>query len=254
MAAPYYAISSLETDIILSPEMPYIQLHTNLLNNATIELNNIGNMSREPYIELTLNNDSNSITLINQTINESITITNDIPYLTGTIFKIYTDAVYIDNEEILAVFTAPFIILENTINILKISAGEGVTTDIKIQWIKPSTSQQVMAYMQNFNLTETKTQQRKQVNKLKKYTNGFINQDISYNFTIDHLYFQNYFPSQNPDVTYNVKYQTDLGVGGIQQQTIYLSGVSITNWGISQEEISLVKENVQGTCCKLFLG
>ena len=38
---------------------------------------------------------------------------------------------YIDNEEILAVFTAPFIILENTINILKISAGEGIYKRIK---------------------------------------------------------------------------------------------------------------------------
>lgn len=254
MSASYYAISSLETDIILSPETLYSQSHTTLLNNATIELDNIGNMQRDPVITLTLNHDSDSITLTNQTNTESITITNLVPYTAGTIFTIYSDSVYVAGFEITATFSAPFIISENEINTLKISAGVDVTTEITVQWVKQSSSQQVIAYMQGFSLTESRTQQRRQVNKLNKYTQGFINQDISYNFTIDHLFFQNYLPSQDLDVTYNIKYQTDSGVGGIQQQTIYLSGVSISNWGISQEEVGLVKENISGGVCKLLLG
>ena len=107
-----------------------------------------------------------------------------------------------------------------------------------------------MAYMQGFNLTETKIQQRKQVNKLKKYTNGFINQDISYNFTIESSLFSKIiFHLKILMLPYNVKYQTDLGVGGIQQQTIYLSGVSITNWG------NITRRNIfgKGECTRNML-
>jgi len=252
--AEFSAISSLEVDIILSPEILHSQSHIGLENNGTIELDNVGNLSRNPVMEITLNNESTSLIITNQTNSESITITRDTPYVVGTIFKIYSDAVYIDNREILTTFTAPFIIEENKVNILQITTGDGITIDVQIQWVKPSPLQETMAYVQGFTLNEVRTQQKRQVNKLNKYTNGFINQEISYDFSIDHLYFKNYFPSQDIDTTYNIKYQTDSMSTDIQPQTIYLSGVSISSWGISQEEIGLVKEGVKGNCCKRFVG
>lgn len=252
--AEYAAISSLEVDIILSPEILHSQSHIGLENNETIELNNIGNLSRNPVMEVTLNNESSSLIITNQTSSESITITKDVPYIAGTVFTIYSDAVYIDNKEILTVFTAPFIIKENIINVLQITTNIGVTVDIKIQWIRPSAEQEVVVYVQGFTLNEVRTQQKRQVNRLTNYTSGFINQDISYDFSIDHLYFKDYFPSQDADVTYNIRYQTDFTANDIQKQIIYLSGASVSNWGISQEEIGLVKEGVKGNCCKKFIG
>jgi hypothetical protein len=71
----YYAISSLEVDIIITPEILHSQSHINLTNNATITIDNIGSIERDLLVKLTLNNASGNIVLTNQTTSQSITIT-----------------------------------------------------------------------------------------------------------------------------------------------------------------------------------
>jgi len=253
MNPEYYAVSSLETDILISPETLYSQSHINLPTDSIIQLDNTTNMERSPLITLTIHNASNNIILTNQTTSESITISSLIDYSLGTVFTIYNDSVYVNNTEISANFSGLFNLQENTINDIQISTGLNTTFDINVQWICQSDAQIVQGYMQGFSLNCNVTQQKKQVNRLNKYTNGVINQDISYDFSIDTLRYNSYFINQDPDITYHIAYQTDSSVFGIKQQIVHMSGVSINNWGISQGEIELVKEGVKGTVCKIFV-
>lgn len=251
----FAAISSLETTIILSPETTHTQSHINLANDTTIELNNIGNMKRKDIlITLTLNNASGNIVLTNQTTNTSITITKDPAYSSGTVFTMYYDAVYVNNSEVTAIYTAPFIIQENIINTLQISAGVGVTTNIQVQWTKQSNEQSVIAYVRNFSLNRNSTFYQQPINKLEKFSDGYIPQEILYDLSIGNLYFKNYFLIKDPNTVYHIIYKTNDAIFGIQQQTFYLCGVSMNSWGISHGESELILENLRGGVCKVLLG
>lgn len=250
----YYPIDSLDTDVLIEPLYSHSQSSTSLANNGTISINNQFNLQQDPVIILTLNSISTSITLTNQTTLGTVTIAKTPGYAQGTIFTIYSDSVFVSNSEVSATFSVPFILKENATNIIQVSAGTDVTTDITVRWLQPSGVQTIVGYAQGFSVNENRTQKRKDVNLLNKYTSGYITQDISYDFSIDHLFFDSYFPDQDIDTIYRIKYYTDSSVDGIQQQSYYLCGVSINSWGLNQEEVEFAKEGVRGAACKIFKG
>lgn len=250
-------IHSLETDIVIAEEVETTQSISNSGNNSTITIDNRKNLQREPIITITLlDNTLTSITITNTTTNQNVVITNlDPGYPSGTILTVYNDAVY-DSEgnEVPAVFSSLFNISENAQNTLRFNIVPitGSHIDASVKLIKASDTERTEAFVQGFNISETITLTPRQINKLNHYSNGHIANDINFTFSIERLFWDNYYLNLDPKKSYCIFWRTDTSVTDINQYDFALCGCKFSTIGISQRENDMVKEALQGSACKLF--
>ena len=249
-----YPIDSFDLlDIVLQKEITAPQAELGISNIDTITIDNRGNIQQNPIIIITLNDDFTSgFTVKNNTTNISVTIPNppvESKYDVGTIFKIYHDSVYQNDNEINVTFSAPFIIAENFINTLSFTLPADVSIDASVSWLHPSPVEVVIGYVEEFSINEVRTQRKGTVNLLNKYTNSYVTQDIAYDFSIDKLYLNSWFHDER-DYSYRLKWQTDSDIDDINQITTYLCGCKFNNFTWSQVDNEVVKENIRGTALK----
>ena len=245
-------------DLKISKEITTPQEEIGISDTDTISINNVGNSQQNPIITITLNDDFVSgFTVANTTTGISIVIPNppaESKYDTGTIFTIYHDAVYQDGVETNITLSAPFVIAENFINILSFDLPDGiVSVDVSVSWVRPSPVETVIGYVENFAINEVRTQTKGQVNKLTKFTNQYITQDIAYDFSIDKLWIDNWFQDEG-DYSYHLEWQTDGEVTDINQLSYHLCGCRFNNLTWTQTDNEVVKEGIRGNACRKIKG
>jgi hypothetical protein len=252
--APIY---SLETNLLIAKEELYSQSHINLSNNDIITINNTGNMEREVLMEIILKETFlTGFTITNLTTGVSVEIDDpETNYSSGSIFIIYPDAVYLNNEstEIVATFSAPFIIAEHMINTLQFLLPGNI--DATISWMKPNDSKKELIFVQGFSVNENITTQRQNNNKLNKYAKGYLSTQIDYDFNIDKMWLDSdFFADKDQNSRYQIVYQTDTSIDDIIPQTFYLSNCCFNSLGLNQSETEMVKKNIRGNCCRVIKG
>jgi hypothetical protein len=248
-------IMSLECDIIIEEESLFTQTLSNAVNNATITLDNRGNLERNPIISITLlDNALTNITITNTTTSKTVTITKSSGYVQNTVLTVYNDSVYVSGAEVSATFSSLFNISENAQNTLRfnVTPASDSHIDVSVQWVKPSGVQRTEAYIQGFNLNQTETVIKKQINKLNKYTNDYFTTEVNYDLNIDRLFWDDYYFEIDTSKRYRITWKTDVAATDINQYTYYLCGCKFNSIGISQSEVDMIKEGLRGNACKLL--
>lgn len=250
MAKP--VISSFESNIIIAEEVLFSQTFTDISNNGTFAINNSGNMEREPLIVITLNNALTELTLTNQTSNIGIVISGSLN--AGDVYTIYNDSAYKNNVEVDASFTGIFNLKENCINNFRIALKPvDASIDINFSWQKPSDTKRIEAYVQGFSINETEVATRRPFGGLKKIARDYISTEINYDFSIDKLFYDDYYLNYDKTKRYTIQWQTDNTYDNkINTYDYYLCNCKFTNIGFSYSDNELIKEGVSGNACQLI--
>lgn len=245
-------------DLIIRRETVNSEIHSNLSNQSVIELDNTGNIERNGVFTLNLNNSISSMVLSNITTGKTISLSNTSTLVlgSGSVFTIYEDSAYSGISEVSSSLNGIFSIGENAVNSIRvnISPASTRTIDIGVDWVRPSDVSTIVSYVEGFAINENRNVRKGGVNLLNKYASKYNIQDINFDFSIDKMWLNDWFHEEDPDETYNIKWETDPAISDIEQQVYYLSGVSFNNLSWNQANNEVVKEGVRGNFCKKFKG
>lgn len=249
---------------IIPNENSYLKLVGNFLINHGItsdfEIWNDNIIQNDEYLfddNYIFNDDINGSTLINylfgvedgqQIITEDALI--ELNY--GDVFKIDNMLVYINGEDEDVIFNSPLFLFENKINnfeLLLDSSSYG-SFNLYVTYKKADTAQEKTFYVEGFSVEEVRDQQGIKTNT-NPYFSGYSNTEISYNVSIDRLWYDSWFSDIQNNDTFQLIFKTDDNLEDVEQQKYYLSGVSFSNLSKTQDT-GIIKEGVTGKACRVF--
>lgn len=253
-----YPIDSFDiTDLVVQREVNLTQTNSALTNSSMVYFDNTGNMVEFPVINLTTGGTISTITLSNVTTGITAIISGASTFPSGTVLDIFCDAAYSASTQVSANYSGMFYFAENISNsvCITLSPTASTTIDMVTQWLQPSSVETVLAYAENFSITETRNQRQQTINLLDKYANSrHILQSVTYSFSMDKLFYNNWFLHESDDETYRIKWQTNSSVTDIDQVTCYLNGCKFNTITWTQADNENVKENIQGVACRRIEG
>ena len=245
-------IVDFDTDILISKEEAITQEFTNIVNNGRIELDNRLNQNSYITFLITPLNDMTSIKVKNTTLQTQFTINANVAMNSEILVKDYL--AYLNTIEIPISFIAPFYVQENVLNELIFEFSPiTATANIQVIWQCASSTIETQAFIQGFNITESKETVKKPQGK---YNYPVSVKSKMYKFSIDKLMVDSEFFNIMEDDSsfYRIIYRTDSRIDGIEQQLYSLCGCSFEEFGVSQSENSLIKLSISGTASRRFKG
>jgi hypothetical protein len=253
-----FPVISYDGSIIIYPVVYQTQTNNGVSNNTTISIDNTHNLQRDLEMTLTLSESLSSIVISNLTNSHVLTISSSTGAIaSGTELHIYKDSVYrvsgLTSVEASAAFSGGFFKLdEDSSNELKfnISPTSGKVDSI-VGFKKPNTTSHAITYAQNFTFSDNRTLASKKNNVTDKYVTEYYTTDIIHDFSVDRLFFENYFLIDD-DGLYQIKY--DIDAEDVTSTTVYLCDAKINNITWSQSEGELVGEGVRGNFVRKIVG
>jgi hypothetical protein len=247
-------------ELVIQREVQLTQTNTGLSGSSIFYLDNTGNMQSFPVINLTTHGPNiSTITISNITTSNTVVISGVSIFPSGTILDVFNDAVYYssDSTEASHSFSGIFSLAENASNSIRITISTGTSgrnVDVITQWLQPSSVETTIAYVEDFSITENRSQKQKGINLLDKYAKKYSIQTVTYEFNIGKLFYDTWFQEEVVGETYRIKWATNSDTSGVDQITYYLNGCQFNSLTWNESENDLTKENIRGVACRKIQG
>lgn len=253
---------SYDIDLIIKKELYTTQSNSEISTNTTITFDNTHNLKRDLDMTLTVTSPFSSLTISSITNGCVITVAPSAGIISDEIINVFKDSVYKTSGSTLVelsgvtISNGIFKIEEDYNNQLRftISPATGTINGV-FGWIKPSDVSHVIGYTESFSFNENRELGSKKNNVNDLYTDKLYTQNIPPgDFSIDKLYFENYFLIDNDD-TYQIEFKTaDDAPTNVDDISTFLCGAKFTTVGYSYSEGDMIKEGLRGNFVKKLIG
>jgi hypothetical protein len=248
---------SYDTNLIIKPETVYTQTNTGISHNTTLTFDNTHNLERYMDMTLTLSSPLSSLTISSITGGYVINIAPSAGIVSGEVLNVFYDSVYRTSGTIAVelsntVFSCGLFKLEEDYsNELRftMSPTSGIINGV-FGWVKPSVVSHSIGFAEGFGYNETRELNSKKNNINNQYVDKYYTNNITNDFNIDRLTFEDYFIDNDPDQTYQIEFSTDSEVSDIEQSAVFLCGVKFSSLGWNYTEGDMVKEGIRGNFVK----
>lgn len=251
----YEVISSFDTEIKIKKEELVSVPYSSVVHNQKLELDNKKSRKSSPIIKVTFNTSVEDFKLKNNTTGVEVTCSKTNGFSETDQIVIEEGGTYYSGAELENyTYTGILEIKENCVNEFQVFLTPAVDTDVDIQfqWLMASGSAITKHYVRDFRVNE-----REEIAEIpptfgSKEITDFKRIKTSYIFSMGSLWSDSYFFNLDKDTLYQIIYETDSDIEGIEQQTIYLCGCMFEDLERSERDGDFVMENISGKAISML--